>query len=222
MKNKTFINHKLLRDSLLSIEIFRSYSKRLKEDWEEVLSASENYTPSDNEIVLKDLYWGISVNSKSMVEIMKNVVTTIMEDIPSEYTEKTLIDFVKCALKYFPSQMNEFENLTYFDYIHNGKITIISDGNIAKDDTKLISRIIKNTELTSEKFTVHNEPYYAFTESDFETAIDLVTTTGYTVPAFTCVWLNENTLYVYEDEKKDILFYQEKRSLYGTYGVDYM
>jgi hypothetical protein len=95
-------------------------------------------------------------------------------------------------------------------YIHNG-YTIIGE------QTEYIDRAIKKLE-NSEQTTVYERSYFEDSESDYETAIEIVTTEIYVVPKYKYTKIDNNTLFVCRDTNKCYFksSYQYDMKSYGT------
>lgn len=98
-------------------------------------------------------------------------------------------------------------------YIHNG-YTIIGE------QTEYIDRAIKKLE-NSEQTTVYESPYFENSESDYETAIEIVTINTFVVPQYKYTKIDNNTIFVCRDTNK-CYFTGSRQYDMRSYGTQWM
>ncbi|WP_294963389.1 hypothetical protein [Sulfurimonas sp.] len=83
----------------------------------------------------------------------------------------------------------------------------------------IIKKALKNV---GTDFEIKTLPHYVESESDFETAIELVKYDIYTCYSSKVKWIGHNKLLVLSNPSSNKSVIKSTTSMYGTYGVDYM
>jgi len=179
------------------VEFLNKYSPRLNSDvkTEGLLSGIEVYWDDIKRNTLKsmnDIYNSFMPDLETMIE---------HENLSNE----DILKIISFEIKY---------NLKIYNQETINGLNFIGD---LSCNLERVARKLQNNIIT----TINGEAYYYDSDSDYETAIEIVTYHIYRIPLYRCFKLDENTIFIFED-KNICKTYSTKSSNFVGYGTHWM
>lgn len=158
-----------------------------------------------------DMYWDESSNRTDILECI-SVCEAITNTSCFEKYQEMKQFFPKATEHILLSSSKNINGFTIYYDEESFFEQIFPDGeSIAK-------KALKNFNCD---FVISAKPCHLDTESEFDTAIDIVTTKFYAVDASNVSWIGDKKLLV-RSANSTKYFEKSTYSNYGTYGIDYM